>query len=280
MTQNTNRLLLDDRPLIVLPTLARAVGLEESIILQQLHYWLLQSKNERDGRMWVYNSTKEWQEQFPFWSVDAIRRILNSLRTQGVVVTANYNKMAIDRTLWYTIEYANLDTMLRNLIDHSAKSPNASMQNRHTNNHRLPETTTEIPKENKEEGAAPKFTLTDEELAAIFRCWHDNMPGMLTPILTDEIKDWGGEYGATAVIKAITAAVTAGVRKPNYVNAILVREASGEDRKPKESKQYQNGGGRAGNKDADADTQRANAMYGERKKVVLNLPDLPDDPGF
>ena len=144
----------------------------------------------------------------------------------------------------------------------------------------IPSEGTPLKADNKEEGAAPKFTLTDEELAAIFRCWHDNMPGMLTPILTDEIKDWGGEYGAAAVIKAITAAVTAGVRKPNYVNAILIREASGEDRKPKESKQYQNGGGRAGNKDADPDTQRANAMYGERKRVVIKLPDLPDDPGF
>lgn len=138
---------------------------------------------------------------------------------------------------------------------------------------------------NKEEGAAPekpepKFKPTDDEWAAVFKCWHDNMPGMLTPILTDEITDWGGEYGAAAVIKAITAAVTAGVRKPNYVNAILVREASGDDRKPKESKQYQNGGGRAGNKDADPDTQRANAMYGERKRVVVTMPDLPDDPGF
>lgn len=136
----------------------------------------------------------------------------------------------------------------------------------------------------KEEGATPekpepKFKPTEEEWAAVFKCWHDNMPGMLTPILTDEIKDWGEEYGADAVIKAITAAVTAGVRKPNYVNAILVREANGEDRKPTEAKQY-NGGGRAGNKDADPDTQRANALYGERKKIVLRDLDLPDDPGF
>lgn len=284
MAQNANSLLLNEPPILIQPSLAKVVGLNEAIVLQQLHYWLQKSTNERDGRRWVYNTTKDWAEQFPFWSEDTIKRIMRGLRDQGIVVTATYNQMAIDRTLWYSVDYEKLDAIVRNRPSIRASCTNGLGQVAPTNNHRLPETNTSSSSDgaesHKEEKPEPKFKLTDEELAAIFRCWHDNMPGMLTPILTDEIKDWGGEYGAAAVIKAITAAVIAGVRKPSYVNGILEREASGEDRKPKESKQYQNGGGRAGNKDADPDTQRANAMYGERKKVVVTMPDLPDDPGF
>lgn len=35
-----SKLLLDDEPLVILPKLAAAIGLNEAIILQQLHYWL------------------------------------------------------------------------------------------------------------------------------------------------------------------------------------------------------------------------------------------------
>ena len=35
-----SRLLLEDEPLVVLPKLATVIGLNEAIILQQLHYWL------------------------------------------------------------------------------------------------------------------------------------------------------------------------------------------------------------------------------------------------
>jgi len=62
------KLLLNEEPLIVLPSLAAHIGLQESIFLQQLHYWLNRSDHERDGHKWVYNSYKEWQKQFPFWS--------------------------------------------------------------------------------------------------------------------------------------------------------------------------------------------------------------------
>lgn len=35
-----SNLLLDEPPLQVMPTLATKVGLNESIVLQQIHYWL------------------------------------------------------------------------------------------------------------------------------------------------------------------------------------------------------------------------------------------------
>ena len=98
--------LVEEPPLLVLPTLAHAIGLNEAILLQQIQYWLTKSGKLRDGRQWVWNSAGEWQRQFPFWSTNTIRRTINNLRDQGLIDTSSaFNKMPMDRTLWYTINY-------------------------------------------------------------------------------------------------------------------------------------------------------------------------------
>jgi hypothetical protein len=109
---NRDRLLIACQPLQVLPPLATAIGLNEALFLQQLHYWMLKSKNERDGRFWVYNTYEQWHEQFPFWSTHTITRIVQSLREKNLVLTTTqYNAWAADHTLWYTIDYKALDTL-------------------------------------------------------------------------------------------------------------------------------------------------------------------------
>lgn len=106
------RLLLDEYPLIVLPTLAEMIGLNEAIILQQIHYWLQRtSRTMIDGVPWIYNSYPEWKRQFPFWSESTIRRTLKSLQKQKVVIVAKHNQDKLDHTNWYTINYAELDRL-------------------------------------------------------------------------------------------------------------------------------------------------------------------------
>jgi len=100
-----SKLLMDEKPLIVMPSLATKIGLNESIFLQQLHYWLDKSTNVKEGYRWVYNTAKEWQKQFPFWSVNTIRRVINSLKVRELVVIDNFNSLPIDKTSWYRINY-------------------------------------------------------------------------------------------------------------------------------------------------------------------------------
>lgn len=106
-----SKLLIQEPPLQVLPSLAKAIGLNEAIILQQIQYWM-NSKNAgkmHDGQKWIYNSVANWQkDNFPFWSVQTIKRALTSLKKQELVLTANLNKASYDRTLWYTINYDQL----------------------------------------------------------------------------------------------------------------------------------------------------------------------------
>ena len=109
-----NRLLFDDPPVLVSPKLAKAVGLNEAIVLQQVHYWLEKNRkdrrNIRDGYAWVYNSYGGWTEQFSWWSESTVKRIFTGLEKSGLLVSGNYNKAKMDRTKWYRIDYEKLGT--------------------------------------------------------------------------------------------------------------------------------------------------------------------------
>lgn len=104
-----SRLLINEPPLMVLPSLAAAIGLPEAIVLQQVHYWLGASKFEFEGRKWVYNTYKEWADQFPFFSDSTIRRAVSSLKATGLIDIRNLSNNSWDKTNYYTIEYQKLD---------------------------------------------------------------------------------------------------------------------------------------------------------------------------
>ncbi|MEZ7173617.1 conserved phage C-terminal domain-containing protein [Sporosarcina sp. OR05] len=103
-------LLISESPLQVLPTLAVKVGLNKAIILQQLYYRLLISKNIRDGHRWFYKSFEDWQaEEFPFWSVSTVKRAMKELEDDGYVIsTSAHNRIKMDRTKWYRINTEKL----------------------------------------------------------------------------------------------------------------------------------------------------------------------------
>lgn len=100
-----SRLLIDEPPLQVLPSLAREIGLNEAIMLQQMHYWLIKSGHEFEGVKWFYKTLEDWQTEFPFWSAMTIRRTLTNLEKQKVIRIGNFNKKKFDKTKWYTIDY-------------------------------------------------------------------------------------------------------------------------------------------------------------------------------
>jgi hypothetical protein len=109
----TSKLLIHEEPLQVLPSLAVALGdLNEAIVLQQLHYWLRRNGHERDDRTWIYNTYEDWHTQFPFWSISTIKRTILSLQKKDLVLTANYNHSAMDKTKWYAINYKQLNNLI------------------------------------------------------------------------------------------------------------------------------------------------------------------------
>ena len=87
--------------------LAKQYGTDEAIFLENLIFWVIRNReNERnffDGRTWTYNSVRALKSLFPFWSDYQMRRVLESLIKQGVIVKGNYNKNPYDRTMWYAL---------------------------------------------------------------------------------------------------------------------------------------------------------------------------------
>ena len=112
-----SKLLIDSPPLQVLPQLAVLIGLNQAIVLQQLHYWLNNSKvgkTDDNGVKWVRNSVPEWrQDNFPFWSEKTIKRIFDDLVEHNLLYrTDTLNKFKQDRTRWYTINYKQLENIM------------------------------------------------------------------------------------------------------------------------------------------------------------------------
>lgn len=115
------KLLLDEYPLLVSPTLATRIGLYEAIVIQQLHYWMNNPKMGRtvDNRRWIKNSTEQWQrDNFPFMSIPTVRRTFSELRERNLIlVRGDLNSNRTDRTLWYSIHYENLQNAI-DQVDH------------------------------------------------------------------------------------------------------------------------------------------------------------------
>lgn len=111
----TSNLLINEPPLQVLPSLAKKVGLNEAIVLQQVHYWLnpKHNKNCFNGRHWVWNTYEQWQEQFPFWSIITIRRAINSLEKIGILISY------VDTSAFKNLKYYSINYDLLNEISSS-----------------------------------------------------------------------------------------------------------------------------------------------------------------
>ena len=181
-----SHLLIDESPLQVLPSLAVAIGLEEAIILQQLHYWLSNQKNagrvDQDGNKWVFNTYEEWQaDNFPFWNTTKIQRLFLSLEKSGVVISTQLDAKKHDMRKFYRIDYDKLCTMDDSFL---LPSKDAKMNHVNRNTETTPETTTE------------KFTPSG--VPPVKNTSHQTMMGVLAKITGFDLKMHGGRLGRSA----------------------------------------------------------------------------------
>lgn len=95
---------------------AKDVGVEEAIMFSNIFFWVNLNKNKNsenhfhEGKYWTYNSVCRFNKQYPFWTVSAIRRILNNLEKKDYIKTGVFNKFGYDKTKWYTIAQKGIDT--------------------------------------------------------------------------------------------------------------------------------------------------------------------------
>lgn len=107
-----SKLLINEPPLQVLPSLAMEFGLNEAIVIQQVHYWIQNAKTGfiKDGQKWVANTYEEWQSSnFPFWSVSTVKRIFSNLEEKGVVISEKFETDDWNQRKSYRVNYDLLD---------------------------------------------------------------------------------------------------------------------------------------------------------------------------
>lgn len=223
-----NSLLLDEKPLIIMPKLAVTVGLSEAIFLQQLHYWLEKSSHKKEGHIWIYNTIREWHVQFPFWSERQIRRIIESLEKKQLIITGNFNKLPIDKTKWYRINHKKLNEISNKSSD-SQKSQSYG-QNVHMERTKcpdgldkmstpLPEITTESTTDIEvvvDKGASP-----ESKTETAFSFFEKNGFGILTPHVGEKIGAWIDDTNEELVVHALMIAAENSVLRWNYAEGIL-----------------------------------------------------------
>lgn len=163
-----NHLLIADQPLLVLPKLAERIGLDEAIFAQQLHYLCKEFGNLRDGHKWVYNTYDGWSARYRFWSPTKVRRVITNLEKLGVVVSSQkYNKMQVDNTKWYRVNYScqlldfsELSNLTDDLSDTTDHLPHTTVQLSNPTE-QLPETTHKDYQQTTTTAPAPAETGQD-----------------------------------------------------------------------------------------------------------------------
>ena len=106
------------------PQIASLIGESESILLNQLEYWISKCGRDIDNLdgKWIYNSYKKWSEQFTYWSSSKLRRTIRSLEKLGLIKSTKLNAKKWNQTKWYSIDYHKYNKLLENKYLNSPSS--------------------------------------------------------------------------------------------------------------------------------------------------------------
>lgn len=112
--------------------IAKEYGINVAIILDKLYHWIehnkTNNKNFYDGRYWTYNSMDAWCKLIDFMTINTIRRTLEKMEKEGLIITGNYNQSKYDRTKWYALtDKAN--SIFEDSQFHLANLPNQNGKN-------------------------------------------------------------------------------------------------------------------------------------------------------
>lgn len=143
---------------------AKRYGLTEAIMIKNFQFWIAKNKanevHQYDGRTWTYNSVKAFEELFPYLKPSQVRRCLESLIEQGILIKGDYNKNRYVRTSWYA--FAN-ESMFLNQQMHLANLTNGDEENDKCITDTNPD---EQEKPSKKKGFVPP---TEQEVLAYFQ---------------------------------------------------------------------------------------------------------------
>ena len=137
-------------PIVVDIDLAKVIGLNEAIVLQQINYWLhVGGGKNADGRHWIKHTISEFlKKDFPFWSRSTVKRIIANCEKEGFLLVKNLNRAGFDKSKWYSVDERKLDEVMNHASgqiepSHGSKRTDATGQIEPTYTREYTENTTE-----------------------------------------------------------------------------------------------------------------------------------------
>jgi DNA-binding HxlR family transcriptional regulator len=89
---------------------AEKYGIECAILIQGIQLGLSLNKNKEShrkfGKVWMYNSIREWNETYPFMSQSMVKRALNKLKELDIIEVMQLDSNPMNKTNWYTLTNA------------------------------------------------------------------------------------------------------------------------------------------------------------------------------
>lgn len=127
--------LMKDIAIPVYPMLAKALGINEAIVIQQIYYHMSlkassnTSNHFYEGRWWVYNSYQQWcDNHFPWLTPRSLQNIMIALEKKGILLTMQSLGNRWDRRKWYSLDLKVLEALLPNASMHHTKSAPSKIQ--------------------------------------------------------------------------------------------------------------------------------------------------------
>lgn len=82
-------------------------GVIGALVFDQIAFWVKRNsenhRNFKEGKYWTYNSIKHMVTYFPFLNERQLSYTINKLKEEDLIEVSNFNKNALDRTMWYTL---------------------------------------------------------------------------------------------------------------------------------------------------------------------------------
>ena len=86
---------------------ATKYGVACALLLEHIRHWVTENRangvNRHNGKYWMYKSIKGFSMSYPYFTENKIRRAIEKLRNEGLIITGHFSKGECTRTLWYTL---------------------------------------------------------------------------------------------------------------------------------------------------------------------------------
>lgn len=122
-TIKTGNTLYNEKPIVINRDLAEILGdVELAIIIQEIHYWININRQNAENNLsnivtyydecfWCFRTYEDWLLDFPWSSLRTLKRKFKKLEEINLLISNNFNKLNLDKTKWYTINYDKLNEL-------------------------------------------------------------------------------------------------------------------------------------------------------------------------